>query len=178
MSFLPTGYKEVEDYMSFAPGANKLRILSSAIVGWEYWNDEDGKRKVYRKRLEDDLIMSEIQEPEKVKKFWAFVVWNYRDEAIQILEITQKGIRKDITAYINNKKFGSPVDKYDLTITREGTGMLTKYAVQADPPDTTDKKITEALKAKYVNLDMLFSGGNPFIKESMNEDVDPKTVKI
>ena len=41
----------------------QVTILSSAIVGWEYWNDEDGKR--YTETIDEDLIMGEIQEPEK-----------------------------------------------------------------------------------------------------------------
>lgn len=180
--FLPEGYKEVSDYMKFEDGDNKFRILSSAVVGYEYWNaDKDGNRKPIRKHLDEDLILSEIQEPDKVKKFWAFVVWNYRDETIQILEITQNGIRKTIQSLINNKKWGSPVDSYDLIINKTGSGLLTKYIVQSDPKEATDKKIKEAYKNRPVNLEALFAGQDPFMitkKETMNENVDPDSVPV
>ena len=38
--FLPSGYKEVSNYMKFVDGENRFRILSPAIVGWEYWNED------------------------------------------------------------------------------------------------------------------------------------------
>lgn len=174
--FLPDGYKEVSGYMKFEDGANRFRILSSAIVGYEYWNeDKDGNRKPIRKHLDEDLIMSEIQEPDKVKKFWAFIVWNYKDEAIQILEITQNSIKKALQALINNKKWGSPVDSYDIVITREGTGLGTKYTVQPDPKEATAKTITEAKKAKFVDLEALFRGEDPFLSTKKEE---PEEVNI
>jgi len=162
--FLPAGYKEVSGYMKFVDGENRFRILSSAVVGYEYWNeDKDGNRKPIRKHLDEDLILSEIQEPDRVKKFWAFIVWNYKDEVIQILEITQNGIKKDIQSLINNKKWGSPVDTYDIVITRTGTGLATKYTTQADPKEATSEAIKEAYKVKHINLEALFKGEDPFI---------------
>lgn len=179
--FLPDGYKEVGSYMRLEDGVNRFRILSSAKVGWEYWNaDKDGNRKPIRKHIDEDLVMSEIQEPDKVKKFWAFVVWNYKDEAIQILELTQNGVKKAIQKLIGNKKWGSPVDTYDLVINKEGSGLLTKYTVQPDPKESTAKEIKEALKAKPVNLEALFAGADPFMvtKGDMNENVDPDSVPV
>ena len=164
MNFLPDGYKEVSNYMKFVDGENRCRILSSAVVGWEYWNEIEGKRKPIRKHIDEDLIMSEIQEPYKIKKFWAFIVWNYKDEAIQILELTQNGIKKDIQALINNKKWGSPVDTYDLVVTKTGAGLATKYATQADPKEPTAKEIKEALKGKFIDLEALFRDADPFVK--------------
>ena len=177
--FLPEGGNEVSNYLKFQDGENRFRILSSAIVGWEYWNeDKNGNRKPTRKRLNEDLIIDEIQEPDKVKKFWAFIVWNYKDEAIQILEITQKGIKQAIQSLINNKKYGSPVDKYDITINRIGIGLSTKYSVLPDPPEPTDKKIKEAFKNKPINLEALFAGENPFLftKDKMDENVNPDEI--
>lgn len=180
-TFLPEGYKEVSNYMKLEDGDNRFRILSSAKVGWEYWNeDKEGNRKPIRKHFDEDLIMSEIQEPDKVKKFWAFVVWNYKEEVIQILELTQQTIKKSIQGFINNKKWGSPIDSYDLVISKEGAGKLTKYTIQADPKEPTSKEIKEALKAKPVNLEALFQGADPFMitKNDMNENVDPDSVPI
>jgi len=172
--FLPSGYKEdAGGYMKLEEGENKFRILSSAVVGFEYWNeDKDGNRRPIRKHLDEDLIMSEIQEPDKVKKFWAFIVWNYKLEAVQILELTQKGLKQGIMALINNKKWGSPIDSYDLTINREGKDKTTKYTVVPDPKEPTDKKIKEAFKKKYINLEALFKGEDPFLAIKNNENIN------
>lgn len=167
--------------MKLEDGANRFRIMSSAVVGWEYWNeDKDGNRKPIRKHLNEQLLTSEIQEPDKVKKFWAFIVWNYKEEAIQILELTQNGIKKSIQALITNKKWGSPIDSYDLVINKEGTGMTTKYTVQPDPKEATAKEIKEAFKEKPVDLEALFRGEDPFmVKNSGNEEaINPEDVKL
>lgn len=40
--FLPEGYevpKTSGGYMKFKQGANKFRILSAPIIGWEYWTE-------------------------------------------------------------------------------------------------------------------------------------------
>lgn len=182
MNFFPEDNKEdVGGYMKFAIGANRFRILSQAVGGWEYWHeDKEGNRKPIRKHFNEDLIMSEIQEPDKVKKFLAFVVWNYDEEAIQILEITQKGIKKSLKALVDNKKWGSPVNKYDVVVTREGEGLKTKYTVQPDPAEPTSKEITAEFKKVPVNLKALFTGANPFsiMSTKMNENVDPDSVPV
>lgn len=180
--FLPKGYKEdAGGYMKLEEGENRFRILSSAVVGYEYWNeDKEGNRRPIRKHMDEDLIMSEIQEPDKVKKFWAFIVYNYKEEAIQILELTQKGLKMAISSLIKNPKWGSPINTYDLVINREGKDKGTKYSVVPDPKETTDKKITEAFKKKYVDLEALFRGDDPFLKMTgkMNENVDPDSVPL
>lgn len=178
-SFLPEGYKEeAGGYMKLEEGENKFRILSSAVVGWEYWNeDNDGNRRPVRKHLDEDLVMSEIQEPDKVKRFWAFIVWNYKTESIQILELTQKSIKQAIQALISNKKWGSPVNSYDLTIVREGKDKGTKYSIVPDPKEPTDKKALEALKKRPINLEALFKGEDPFISFTKDEErVNPDEV--
>ena len=177
--FLPAGYKETGNYMKFSDGENRFRILSSAVVGWEYWNeDSDGNRKPVRKHLDEPLITSEIQEPDKVKKFWAFVVWNYQEEAIQILELTQKGLKNAIQALTVNKKWGTPVNSYDLIINKTGTGLTTKYTVTPDPKEKTTDLILEALKNKPVDLEALFRGEDPFLFTNANENVDPDSIPL
>src|SRR5450631_2343024 len=43
MTFLPEGYEVPKSsgggYMKFKPGANKFRILSAPVMGWEYWTE-------------------------------------------------------------------------------------------------------------------------------------------
>lgn len=178
--FFPKDYKDdVSRYMKLSVGANRFRILSHAVGGWEYWvEDKDGNRKPVRKHFDEELVLSEIPEPDKIKKFLAFVVWNYNDEAIEILEITQKSIKKALKALIDNKKWGSPINKYDIVITREGEGLKTKYTVQPEPIEPTDEKILKEYKKVSINLEALFTGDDPFLMPRGNEDIDPESIKI
>ena len=50
-TFLPTDYKipTKDRYMKWKEGINRFRALTSPILGWEYWNEEDGNRKPIRK---------------------------------------------------------------------------------------------------------------------------------
>src|SRR5687768_7065007 len=131
--FLPTDYqipKSPSGYMRFEDGINSIRILSSAIVGYEYFN-KDNKPVRSAEPFED--MPSDIKKDGKIKPFWAFVVWNYKMKMVQILEITQKGIMTPIKALVDNPKWGDP-KKYDIAITKTGEGLDTEYTVQGEPP--------------------------------------------
>lgn len=161
-SFLPKDYEvpvSPSNYMKFSEGDNRFRILGSAIVGWEYFT-KDNKPVRSREPFEDTL--SDIKKEGKVKAFWAFPVWNYQAESIQILELTQKGIMNAIKGYVDNEKWGNPF-MYDFNVKRTGEGLDTEYQTQAEPPvKAISKEIKSAYMEKPVNLDTLFDGEDPF----------------
>jgi len=82
---IPTSSK----YMRLVEGKNKFRVLSSAIVGWEYWNIQD---KPVRQQEPFEDMPEDIKHDKdgrvSIKHFWAFVVWNYQEKKVQILELT------------------------------------------------------------------------------------------
>ena len=43
MSFLPEDYKapDSSNYLKFKDGENTIRVLSSAIIGYEYWTENN-----------------------------------------------------------------------------------------------------------------------------------------
>ena len=88
--------------MKLQRGENRLRILSKPIIGYEYWNLEN---KPVRLKGKDkpvvalELIKVDAQGNRNLKHFWALVVWNYAENAIQILEITQQSVQSAIEAY-------------------------------------------------------------------------------
>jgi hypothetical protein len=83
--------------MKFKEGANKFRILSAPILGYEYWTAD---RKPVRARELWKVIPTDadISGPNgwSPKHFWAFVVYNFEDKAIQILELTQATIQRQL----------------------------------------------------------------------------------
>lgn len=172
-SFLPNDYEippSQSEYMKLKDGDNRIRILSSAIIGWEWWvdvTDESGAqlRKPKRARMGvgipiDDLNKDEV-DPADVKHFWAFVVYNYDDKQVQILQITQKTIQNEIKKLSKDADWGTPKG-YDLVITRTGKKLLTKYQVQPKPAKPVSEEIIKEYERKSINLEKLYDGENPF----------------
>jgi hypothetical protein len=162
-SFLPDKYEMPEaltGYMKFKPGENKFRVLSSAIVGYETWTeDKEGNRKPTRFKMGEKIPVDKVgTDP---KHFWAFVVWNYSEEKVQVLEITQKGIMKSIQSLVSDEDWGDP-NEYDIVVTREGEGLDTEYQVNPKPKKELDSGIVRFYKDLKINLDALFEGKDPF----------------
>lgn len=161
-NFLPDQYvipTAPSNYLKFQDGLNRIRILSSAIVGWEYFTKDN---KPVRQAEPFDDEPHDIKQGGKVKPFWAFVVWNYQTSSVQILELTQKSIMNAIKSLVDNPKWGDP-KQYDIAITRTGESLDTEYNVQGEPPiGPTSEEILTAYKARPINLEALYEGANPF----------------
>lgn len=173
--FLPQGYeipKGNSDYMKLKAGPNKFRILSAPILGFEYWTTE---RKPVRARelwriipVDADISGANGWSP---KHFWAMVVWNFEDKAIQILELTQKSIQQVLQEYIHNEDWGDPRD-YNITITRKGEKLDTEYNVMASPKSAVPADLKRIYEEKNINLEALYEGGNPFDATERSASLD------
>lgn len=162
--FLPNDYKvpaSPSNYMKFLDGENTFRVLSSAIVGYEYFNKEN---KPVRSREPFEETPTDIKKDGKVKPFWAFVVWNYTTNQVQILELTQKSIMHAIKALVDSKKWGNPKG-YDITVTRTGEGLDTEYTIMPNPHSETEDAIKNAFLDKPIKLEALYEGKDPFSTE-------------
>jgi len=172
MSFLKDDYKlpqSNQNYFKFQQGENNFRIMSSAIVGYEYWNSSNKPvrlREMWKKRPAD--IRIESNGSYRTNHFWAFVIWNYETNSIQIMEITQRTIQRAIKALVDNEKWGDP-KSYDITITKTGEGLETEYSVMPNPKSEVQKEIQEKFNAKSINLEALFEGKDPFQVEEIDE---------
>lgn len=170
MNFLPEDYKipkSPSGYMRFEEGLNRIRVLSSAIVGYEYFTQDN---KPVRSRTPFEEMPTDIKKDGKIKPFWAFVVWNYNLKMVQILELTQKTIMTGIKSLVDNPKWGDP-KQYDIAITKIGEGLDTEYSVQGEPPlGEVDVEIKNAYKAKSVRLEALYDGLDPFTSKEITKD--------
>lgn len=158
-SFLPDNYevpKSDGSYLKFVPGENKFRILSKPIIGWVDWKD----KKPYRFTM-DKKPSTSFDPKQEIKHFWAFVVWDYVGKKISILEIDKKGIQNSIQALQKNPDWGSPFN-YDITVTKSGSGMETKYVTTPLPPKAVHQKIAELYADTPIDLNALFDGKDPF----------------
>lgn len=163
--FFPTPNYEIpqtSNYMKFDIGDNKFRVLSSAIVGYEYWTTDN---KPVRKRENWNTVPDDIKMDKdgniKISHFWAFVVYNYGAKKIQILEITQKGIMKYIKGLTEDVDWGNPKG-YDLKVNRTGSGFDTEYVTTAIPHSPVRPEILEQYGKLNINLDALYDGNDPF----------------
>ena len=162
--FLPSEYEvpaSNSGYMKFEQGENRFRIMSSPILGWEYWTDDNGKRKPNRRKMTDPRPDS-ITDPTEYVHFWAMIVWNYKVERIQILEIKQSSIQRTLRALAKDADWGSPVQSYDLVVTRTGEKLDSKYQVLPKPAKKLDPGIVQLYEDMEIDLDQLYVGGDPF----------------
>lgn len=176
MTFLPEGYDKIPStgrYMKLLEGENTFRVLSSAVVGWVYWNTSGKPVRLRERPSTRPLdIRTEQDGKENIKHFWAFAVWNYAERMVQVLEVTQVQIQGAIKALVDSKHWGDPKG-YDITISRSGSGFDTEYVTQGIPPKPLDPKVAAEYAANPVNLRALYDNGDPFAgKPSAAEAVD------
>lgn len=160
MSFLPNDYKPPVSggsYLKLTQGDNKFRILSNSLVGFEGWVD----KQPVRGKTFQEVSQKSGNQAERIKEFWAFVVYDLSDNQIKILSLTQATIKDAIYDYYRDEDWGDPKD-YNLNIKREGEGMDTRYTVIPAPKSKVTKEMEQAYKDTPVNLDALFDGDNPF----------------
>lgn len=160
-TFLPVDYKvpTSSNYLKLTEGEHTFRVMSSAVTGWEYFSTEN---KPVRSKEAFQEMPEDIKVGGRVNPFWAFVIWNYDEKRLQILEVTQKSIMLPLKALVDNKKWGNPKN-YDITITRKGTGMQdTEYSVMPNPHSDIPSEAVSAFMAKKINLEALFTNADPF----------------
>ncbi len=162
MKFLPDDYqapKSSNNYMKLMDGENKIRILSAPIFGWEDWSEN----KPIRFRFKNKPAKS-VDPKKPIRHFWAMVVWNYSEERIQILQITQATIRNNLETLCKDTDWGAPYF-YDVKIIRKGEGVDTEYNVNPLPHKDINPKVIEAFKELPIFLDALFDNADPFSRE-------------
>lgn len=157
--FLPNDYEEPSaknNYFKFKDGENRIRILSKPVMGYEDWKDNKPVRFQMAEKPE-----TPIDEKKPVKHFWALIVWNYAEQEIQIMQITQASIRKRFMELYVDKDWGAPFD-YDIKIIKSGEKFETKYSINPVPHKLVDPAILVKFHEKRCNLDALFLNDDPF----------------
>jgi hypothetical protein len=158
MDFLPQNYETPQTtglYMKFQQGENKFRILSQPIIGWLDWKNKVPHRFTFKNKPEKPLG------EQAIKHFWSMVVFDYADQSVKILEITQSTIQKAIESLVKDEEWGSPA-YYDIKVSKKGQEKSTEYSVNPSPKKDLSEEIKKAALEKPVNLEALFKNGDPF----------------
>ena len=164
-NFLPKNYTapaQSSNYLKLTEGANKFRVCSPAVIGFEYWTNDNKPVRLKSKPTEkpNDVRVND-DGSYTIKHFWAFSVLDRKDKVVKILELTQPSIMREIQALLENEDWGD-ITGYDITITRTGQGLETRYSVQPSPHKELTKEEQSLVARTEINLEALFQGANPF----------------
>lgn len=166
----PSGGGSGGNYAKLLQGENKFRIVGDIddtppgfIVGMVGWTtDEEGQRRPVRYTTGESVPQTFDEKP---KEFFAMIVWSYAEERIQILELTQAGLKDELIKLDADEDWGD-LRKYDISIIRSGEGLETSYVMTPKPHKKRSDEINAAVKAMKVNLNALFTGDDPFAEEA------------
>ena len=94
----------------------------------------------------------------------AVPVFNYENESIGILSLSQKSLIRAIDEVSQSEDYATLTD-WDFSISREGTGLNTEYSLLPLPPKADRKEIASLYEKSILagfNINKLISGENPF----------------
>ncbi len=159
-----------------------------SAAGYEMWLETDevlpnGRKKAVKTRFTEEPSPADIAErakelgaiampDRKPAMFYAFAVWNYEQERVQLFEFSQKTIAEPlITALMDEEVEAEPhLSDFKLTATgpkgskehrRYGivtlAGRRRKPAIDAPITEAWDKAVKEGF-----DISVLVSGGDPF----------------
>lgn len=144
----------------------RIRFFGSGATGWVAWTVN---RKPLRWEVLPDVLPESVKPDDNgdrtAKFFLAGICWDYEAEMFRAIEITQKGIIADINKYMADEDFGDPCG-YDLTLTRTGSGLETRYEVIAKPPKPAAPSIRDGYTQLGWNINNLFEGSHPWSTDS------------
>ena len=167
--------------LSKIPDGGSVRfalLTDTPLEGYECWGQANGANKPFRFEFEptyDDVVaeMGEFEPREgrggpgtaDIKFFIALPVYGYDTGKVQVLQITQKSIIKELDAISQLEDYENLLE-WDFQITKAGTGLTTTYTVRPMPRKKGSQEHIDAawLEAKSDGFDItrLYTGGNPF----------------
>jgi len=161
----------------------KVRITflgEDSLAGFEAWvSSRDGSKRIPL-RFGQDPTRSDLEEraadeggvvdAETVAKpFYAFAVFNYDAEAVQVFQFSQQSLAGPIIDALSDEEVEAEPHLYDFVMSATGTGREKRYSVLPVPgrrrkadADKTVAAAWEAVLEKGFDLSVLLSGGDPF----------------
>lgn len=168
-SFLPSGYVAPASggFSKLEIGDNTFRIVTNPVLMWVAWENKVVTRTPY---MLNGVVTQKPTVPagdnNSVSFTWALGVYNYKTKAVEVLDISQKGLQSAIEGYAGQDAWGHP-SKYDIIINKTGTGKETKYSLRVNPPMPVSVDVSAAIADTPLDLNqLLVSGGNPFLNSA------------
>lgn len=173
--FLNAGSLKDGESLRFSP------VGDSSLDLYEIWGrTSDGKPKCLRfseeptakelqQRAEDEgvALVDQRGEPSRLKQALAFWVWDYTTSKVRLFYASQATILDTLAALFSDEDVAKKPEAWDFQLTRNGTGMDTRYSLMLKPGQrkgTVAVEVNDAWeecrKAGY-NLEALLTGGDP-----------------
>lgn len=153
------------NYLKITEDPQEFRVLASPIIGYEYFRADGDKVTPVRQKEAFEDIPSDSKDGSKPKEFRAFPVWNHTLGKVQIMEITQASVKKEMLKFIQDEENWGDPKTYDFRIFKSGKWKETRYTISALPKSKFESEADEKWAfelAKPINLDALFDWGDPF----------------
>lgn len=161
-SFIPQDYEAPKSgggFTKLETGENRFRILSSPLMMWLEWRD--GK-PVRHKFDPNNKPAKGPSEKDSVKHAWGLIVWNYKTEKIEVMELDKQDLIGGLTAHAKDEDWGHP-KHYDVIFSKSGSGMDTEYKLIVKPKKEVGQEIVDAFIENPIDLSKLLTGDNPFL---------------
>tara|TARA_R100000152_G_scaffold20709_1_gene15470 strand:- start:6698 stop:7282 length:585 start_codon:yes stop_codon:yes gene_type:complete len=103
--------------------------------------------------------------PEKPKFATAVPVYNHDTNAVQVLQISQKSINRELDSISQMEDYSNLLE-WDFVLGKEGSGLNTEYSLRAVPrkkgSDPSIQEAWEEVQSGGFDITRLLTGGNPF----------------
>jgi hypothetical protein len=152
--------KEFLKLSDLIEGEHRFRIVQEAIGGFVEW--ENNKPFRYE---EEPAYSKDPDNPARV--FWAIYAWDYSQEGLFVIEITQKSLLDALRSCGESSEWGD-LTTYDIKIKKTKTNKTTKtgkpvfdYSLIPAPHKPMSQTIVEAKRRQPATLEALYTGGYP-----------------
>lgn len=160
-------------------GSARFALLSDQpLEFYEAWGTANGASKPFRFDFEptyEDVVaeMGEFEPREgrggpgtaDVKFSIAVPVYNYESGKVQVLQIPQKSVIKELDQISQMEDYENLLE-WDFTVSKKGSGLLTEYTLRPVPRKKGSQEHIDAAwleaKAEGFDISRLLTGGNPF----------------
>jgi len=166
-------YFKVNQIGQALPNPSKVRILGAftdhtMIEGWRAFdkNDVPIRRKTKEEIPLDELGINRFGQQEKPVLFWAFPVFVFDETNVQVCEIHQVGLMRELERLGNNPSWGDP-RLFNISIMKTGAGNRIAYQLTPTRDSFPQEHAESAgLAADSIDLTKLFEGEDPFLSSS------------
>ena len=170
-----TTIPSTSSFMKFGEGANKLRVISDFVTGWEGWfQNRPFRHEGQVCKIQPSQVDLNKNGKPNINYFWAAIVYNYKEKRVQVLEITQKTVMGALQDLEENEDWGD-LKKYDITVNKSKTGDKTSYTVQPSPVKEMPVEARQLVDNSDLKLEKIFEGEYPEAQSGDDVVIDPET---
>ena len=162
-------YFKVNQIGQGLPNPSKVRILGaftdgSMIEGYRaFINNKPIRRKTLEEIPINELGTNQFGQQEKPVLFWAFPVYVFDETTVQVCEIHQVGLMRELERLGNNPNWGDP-RLFNVSIMKTSVGSQTRYQLTPTRDSFPQEHADSAgLAADSIDLTKLFEGDDPFL---------------